>query len=56
MQIKVDNEIAARLEKLIKQKGWSRYDLAKITGISTNSVYGWTNLGKFPSLANIERI
>lgn len=56
MHIKVDNEIAARLEKLIKQKGWSRYDLAKITGISTNSVYGWTNLGKFPSLANIERI
>ena len=55
MQKNVENEITARLEKLLHQKGWSRYDLAKITGISTNSVYGW-NLGKTPSLATIERI
>lgn len=50
------NEIVARLEKLLAKKGWSRYELAKKTGISTNSVYGWTNMGKIPSLANIERI
>lgn len=50
------NEIILRLEKLLAQKGWSKYDLAKKTGISTNSVYGWTSMGKFPSLANIERI
>ena len=56
MQGNGTNEIIVRLEKLLAQKGWSKYDLAKKTGISTNSVYGWTGMGKFPSLANLERI
>lgn len=56
MQENGTNEINIRLERLLARKGWSKYDLAKRTGISTNSVYGWSNMGKIPSLSNIERI
>lgn len=56
MRANGENEIAVRLEKLLNRKGWSKYDLSKKTGISTNAVYSWTNSGIVPSLANIERI
>ena len=56
MQTVKDNEVIIRLKRLLKKKGWSRYDLSKKTGISPNSLYSWINSGIVPSLANIERI
>lgn len=50
------NSIIERIEELRKAKGWSKYELAKYMGISTNSVYGWYRMGAMPSLYNIERI
>ncbi len=56
MQDSGENEIILRLNKLLNRKGWSRYELAKKTGISANSVYGWSNFKKMPSFANLEKI
>ena len=50
------NSIIERIEELRKAKGWSKYELAKYIGVSTNSVYGWYRMGAMPSLFNIERI
>ena len=49
-------EISARVDELIKQKGWTAYELAKQTGISTNTVYDWYRKGSVPSLANVLKI
>ena len=50
------NVIVERIEELRKKKGWSKYDLAKFSGITTNTVYGWTRKDSMPSLSNLELI
>ena len=44
-----------RIIELIDKRGWTSYELAKQTGISTNSIYGWNN-GAVPSLSNVIRV
>lgn len=50
------NDILERINELRARKGWSQYELAKLTGITPNAVYGWSRTGAIPSLSNIERI
>ena len=50
------NVIVERIEELRKKKGWSKYDRAKFSGITTNTVYGWTRKDSMPSLSNLELI
>ncbi len=50
------NTIIKRIDELRKLKGWSKYQLAKCIGVSSNSVYGWYRTGAMPSLSNVERI
>lgn len=50
------NDILKRINDLRTRKGWSQYELAKITGISPNAVYSWSRSGAIPTLQNIERI
>ncbi len=48
-------DIVDRINELIDKRGWTSYELAKQTGISTNSIYGWNN-GAVPSLSNVIRV
>ena len=50
------NKIVERINQLRIKKGWSQYNLAKATGISENTVYGWTRNNVTPSLKNVEAI
>ena len=50
------NLILARIDDLRNKKGWSKYELAKCLGVSTNAVYAWYRTGAMPSLSNIERL
>lgn len=50
------NEIIRRINSLRERKGWSQYELAKVTGISPNAVYSWMRTGTVPSLSNVERV
>ncbi len=52
----MDNKIVDRINDLREKKGWSQYELAKLTGISLNAVYAWNRTGAIPSLSNIELI
>lgn len=48
--------IIARINELLKQKGWTGYELSKKTGISTNTIYDWNRIGAIPSLTNVIKI
>ncbi len=50
------NKIVSRIDDLRNKKGWSKYELAKCLGVSTNAVYAWYRTGAMPSLSNIERL
>lgn len=50
------NPIIDRIDDLRKRKGWSKYELAKSIGVSTNTVYSWYRTGAMPSLHNVERL
>lgn len=54
--VTMNNSIVKRIDELRKTKGWSKYELAKVMGISTNSVYSWYRMGAMPTLSNVERI
>lgn len=54
--VNMDNKIIERIDDLRKLKGWSKYELAKSIGISTNTVYGWYRTGATPSFSTVERI
>lgn len=54
--LSIMNQIAERINELRIKKGWSQYNLAKATGISENTVYGWTRNNVTPSLKNVEAI
>lgn len=45
-------DIVGRITELCKKKGWSKYELAKQSGIAPNTVYAWSR-GRQPSLTNI---
>ena len=55
-RVDVKNTVVERIEELRKAKGWSKYELAKYIGVSTNSVYGWYRTGAMPSLSNVLKI
>ena len=48
-------DIVERIKELTDKKGWTFYELAKQTGISANSIYGWNN-GAVPSLSNVIKV
>ncbi len=49
-------DIIERIQELMDKKGWSYYELAAQTGISTNSVYDWFKKGAMPSMGNIVKV
>lgn len=54
--MKKTNVVIKRINELRRKKGWSQYELAKVTGISKNAVYAWNRNGAVPSLCNIQLI
>lgn len=52
----MNNIIIERIDELCKMKGWSKYELAKFIGVSTNSVYSWYRTGAMPTLSNVIKI
>lgn len=52
----MNNAIVERIDELRNAKGWSKYELAKSMGISTNSVYSWYRTGAMPSMSNVIKL
>lgn len=48
--------VTARIDELMKAKGWSLYELSNQTGISTNAVCDWFKKGSVPTMQNIIKI
>lgn len=48
--------VSERINVLMKNKGWSPYELSMQTGISINAVYDWFKIGSTPSMQNIIKI
>ncbi len=45
-----------RINALMRQKGWTAYELSNQTEISTNAIYDWNKIGAVPTLPNIIKI
>ena len=52
----MNNAIVERIDEIRNAKGWSKYELAKSMGISTNSVYSWYRTGAMPSMSNVIKL
>ena len=50
------NYLVNRIEELIRERGLSRYQLAKLSGIAESSVLNLLNRGSMPTIYTIEKI
>ena len=49
-------DINARLRKILKQKGWTRYRLSKESGLSESTITNIFNRGNTPTIGTLEII
>lgn len=49
-------DTVARIKELMEKRGWTCYELAAQTSISTNAIYDWFKIGAVPSLGNIVKV
>ena len=45
-----------RIGELMKEFGYSAYELSNLTGMSANAVYDWFKTGATPTLGNIVKL
>ena len=50
------NYLVDRIEELIKERGLSRYQLAKLAGMAESSISNLLNRGSVPTVYTIEKI
>ncbi|WP_238650005.1 helix-turn-helix domain-containing protein [Paenibacillus piscarius] len=51
-----DESLSDRLNKILKQKGWTRYRLSKESGVPASTIYGIFNRDIGLSFRNIQKI
>lgn len=50
----IDMDLIARINELLKQRGWSKYRLAKEANLSQTTISSMINRGNNPTVATIE--
>ena len=49
-------DVIKKIEDLLKQRGWSQYQLAKRAGLPRNTVYSWCRKGTIPSIDSLQYV